>query len=68
MDPSRIPLRLLNWNPKGTRTKGKQKQRWGDLVKQNAHEAGFVDMGKFDMVKKSRAKWKLLLMRFFVFF
>ena len=48
-------------NPKGTRTKGKQKQRWADLVKQDAYEAGFIDMGKFDMVTQSRAKWKLLV-------
>jgi hypothetical protein len=40
MDPARIPQRLLNCNPKGTRTKGKKTQRWLDLVKQNALEAG----------------------------
>ena len=61
MDPTRIPQRLLNWNPKGTRTRGKQKQRWLDLVKQDAAEAGFMEMEKFDLVTKNRVKWKLLV-------
>ncbi len=61
MNKQRIPNRILNWKPNGTRNRGKQKQRWIDLIGKNAHEAGFINMVTFDKVALDRRKWRKLV-------
>ena len=61
MNKQRFPYRILNWNPSGTRSRGKQKQRWQDLIRKDAYEAGFIDMETFDKVALDRAKWRKLV-------
>jgi hypothetical protein len=55
MDDKRIPRRILQWKPIGTRTRGRQRKRWIAGIEEDMQIMG---VGRWRKQYEERAEWK----------
>ena len=61
MDEIRLPKRILDWKPCGTRPRGRPRSRWIDLVSQDLCNCGIQSMEEAKREAQDRGKWQRLV-------
>jgi hypothetical protein len=57
MPVNRLPLKVLEWEPEGTRRRGRPKERWLDGVRQSMTNHGLTEEDSRD-----RDRWRSLIL------
>jgi hypothetical protein len=57
MSGNRLPLKVLEWEPEGTRRKGRPKERWIDGVRRSMTNHGLTEEDTRD-----RDRWRSLVL------
>lgn len=61
MDDNRIPRRIYEWTPSGTRPRGRPRSRWTDLVKRDLRECGVQSIEEAELEAQDRRAWQRLV-------